>query len=250
MNKAESKIFELYKQWITDSNCKNCQKHDINLDPSRDRVGPISFFHAGKNMTNDNQSPRIAFVGKASRNSKEDVEGMQKINNVIDLSDFGRDTYNEEYKSQYWNFIKKITKDLNLSLDDIAITNLVKCNIYDNKTNTSRNITPPFYYEQCIKLFEKEIIALQPTHIVLFTRWGYDYLLEDLTFGYSVFKDIRDEDYKKKIKKDKGYFSPAWWHRNFGDEKMHMLRTRHPERCPLPLVDAIVEWVKSTKQSQ
>ncbi len=249
MNQLETKIFDEYKQWINLGNCEKCKNYDNNLSASRERVGPVSFFHVDKNMANQNNSPRIVFVGKASWNSKEDVKEDSQINGVLDLSYVGEGYYNDENSTPpYWNFIRKITKELNLSLDDIAITNLVKCNISDNEEETSVDITHDFYYKQCVPLFEKEIIALKPTHLILFTNTGYDHLLKDLTFGQSNSTDVYDEDYKKSIDKEDGSFQTWWWHRNFSNGKMHMLRTRHPQGAPIELKEAIVDWVKITSK--
>jgi uracil-DNA glycosylase len=182
MNNIESKLFDLYKQWINDGNCKNCQQYDSKLPSLQERIGPVSFFHAGKNMANHNKSPRIVFVGKVSWNSKKDVKDDTQINGFLNLSNVGEGYYNDESSTpSYWNFIRKITKELNLLLDDIAITNLVKCNISDNEKETSDDITHDFYYKQCVPLFEKEIIALNPTHLILFTNTSYDHLLQILT---------------------------------------------------------------------
>jgi len=247
MNELETKIFDEYKQWISSGNCQNCKNHDKELPSNRERIGPLSFFHIGNNFSEKTNPIRLCFVGKASRYQRKKLDEEPFRDGIHDVRDYGKYAYeNESYA--YWNFIRRITKGLNLSLDDIAITNLVKCHIYDNKTNTKRNITSTYYYEQCIKLFEKEIIAIQPTHMVLFTKWGYDYLLKDLTFGYSDFKDIYDDDFEKSIKKKTGESQKyCWWHRNFSNGKMHMLRTRHPQGAYSELVDAIVEWIKFTK---
>ncbi|RLF58605.1 MAG: hypothetical protein DRN27_04945 [Thermoplasmata archaeon] len=251
MNQLETKIFDEYKQWINSGNCENCKNYDNELSPNCERIGPVSFFHVGNNMENHDNAQRIVFVGKASWNSHDDVKDDSQVNGVLDLSYVGKGYYNDESSSPpFWNFIRKITKELGLTLDDIAITNLVKCNIYDNETNTSEDITDDHYYEQCIKLFEKEIIALQPTHLIFFTNTGYDHLLRDLSFGHSEISDVNDEDYKKSINKDDGPFQTWWWHRNFSEGKMNMLRTRHPQRAPIELKDAIVEWVKSNKTVQ
>ena len=246
MNQLETKIFDEYKQWINSGNCQNCKNHDKELPSNRERIGPLSFFHIGNNFSEKTNPIRLCFVGKASWYTKKALKKEPFTHGVHDVSTFGEYAYENNTKA-YWNFIRRITKDLNLSLDDIAITNLVKCHIYDNKTNTKKNITPTFYYEQCIKLFEKEIIAIQPTHMVLFTKWGYDYLLRDLTFEHSNFTDITDEDYKKSIDKEDGSFQTWWWYRNFSEGKMHMLRVQHPQGANIELKDAIVEWIKSTK---
>lgn len=247
MNKQETELFDTYKHWITSGNCKNCQQYDKKLSPDEERIGPVSFFHVGKNMANQRQAPRIAFVGKASWNSKQDVKDDSEINGVLNLTDVGEGYYNDGTSSPpFWNFIKKITKELNLTLDDIAITNLVKCNIYDNKTDTSNDITDDYYYKQCIHLFEKEIIALKPTHLILFTNTGYDHLLKDLSFGYTEAHTVNDDEYKKSIKRKDGLYETWWWHRSFSNGKLHMLRTRHPQGAPCELKSEIVRWINRT----
>jgi hypothetical protein len=245
MNGLKTELFNIYKQWNANGGCDNCIQYDRKLHPDRERIGPVSYFHVGKNLNVKSKSPRIAFVGKASWNSKKDIKGEPIKNGVIDLSEFGEYAYNN-ITSAYWNFITKITEELGLSLDDIAITNLVKCNIYDNETDTSNDITNDYYYEQCIRLFEKEIMVMRPTHMIFFTNVYYDHLLRDLRFGYSTSKDIHDENYKISIKRESGPYKTCWWHRSFSNGKMHMLRTRHPQGAPTQLKDSIVKWVKST----
>ena len=62
-----------------------------------------------------NHSPRIAFVGKASWNSKEDIKDDTLINNFIDLSYVGRGYLEDTSNPPFWNFINKITKEINLT---------------------------------------------------------------------------------------------------------------------------------------
>ena len=102
--------------------------------------------------------------------------------------------------------------------------------------------------ENCIEIFEEEIKALQPTHIIFFTGRGYDSYINRLNFGYANSpKDITAQTYKKEIKNKSSVW---WWHRKFSENgklSMHFLRTRHPQGAPKELVDEIVKWIKKQK---
>lgn len=249
MSNVKSQIFELYKSNIKSGYCSTCKKYANSKKETK--VGPQSIFHIGKNK----DEKHVVFVGKNSWNSTEYLISEDKIGELIDTSEFGKEAYidDENYNSAYWKYIRFITKKSGLSLENISITNLAKCNIYDHKTNTYQNISDDFYFECCIEIFEKEIELLEPTHIICFTGAGYDHLIKKLTFGFDEpeIKDDMpfDENHKKNIKKKDGTTNKVWWwQRQYsnGDNKIHLLRTRHPQGAPSGLKDDIVKWINDT----
>ena len=201
MNDLERKVFDMYKKEINDEHCKKCKDYDRELSSPLKRNLPQSFFHIGNNFGIKGTKKRLVFVGKNSWNAEKNIRKDPMIGHIKDLSKFGEGAFNhpEKYpRSAYWRYIRDITKKLNLTLDDIGITNLVKCNIYNAEENQSVNITNSKYFEECIDIFEKEIQIMKPTHIIFFTGADYDYLIRKLRFG---FKD----DFKENGKFNKDY---------------------------------------------
>ena len=256
MNDLKKQIFDMYKCKINEEYCKKCKNNEKKT--KGELVGPFSMFHIGKNLANEENPIRIVFVGKTSWHEKKDVAGFAGNGSVLDASGFGREAIfekPEEYPTAFWKYIRYFVSNessLNLSLDDIAITNLCKCNIFNKKEkDLSKNITPDFYFKRCFSIFEEEIKIIKPTHLILFVGAGYDHLLRNAKFGYDNFRDEKNEDCKVEVpKKDGEKRKVWWWHRIFmknGKVKMQMLRTRHPQRAPFGLKEEIVKWIKSNQ---
>lgn len=249
----EIDVFEMYKKKINDAHCEKCNGElDNKLPNGHKRCPPQSFWNIGSNLVNKTK-PRLTFVGKTSWNTPEDLENDEKDPFPISYCGYvARDFFNELGRFRYWHDIRYITHELNLELEDIAITNLVKCNIYDeNDKNDSFNKTPPAYFEQCVDIFEEEMKIIRPTHIVFFTGDNYDYLIDGLRFWFKgpncTYHDHpkEEKEYKRKIKGK----AVCWWHRTFYKDnkpKMHFLRTRHPQGAKLEVREEIIKWVKST----
>ncbi len=270
MNDLEKQIFKSYNNKINDAYCKKCNDYYSHYhDPEIvDKVGPISYFHIGNNVEKRSEEIRLVFVGKTSWHEKTDLKskdndkGYEKKGNVYDASSFGKIGVSE-YDSAFWKYIGDIIKskefeNLNITMDNIAITNLVKCNLIDNsKDDKSKNVTDDFYFERCFPIFQEEIKLISPTHIIFFIGAGYDYILRDKNFGFDLFVDekntkgkIFDEDYKIEVFTKDGEKRKAWWwQRSFmkNDKKeMCFLRTRHPQGAPAGLKDAIIEWINNS----
>ena len=139
-------------------------------------------------------------------------------------------------------------------LDNIFITNLVKCNVFEKGVD-SENITRYDFFSNCIDIFEKEIEIVKPSHIIFFTNDRYDKLIDNLCFGYGEnnFQDISDWNNRKIItKRDLKIKDVYWWHRKFpksGMQKMHFLRTRHPQGAPekeKEFTTEIINWIQKT----
>ena len=65
------------------------------------------------------------------------------------------------------------------------------------------------YFDQCSKIFEKEIKIVDPTHIIFFVGENYKDLINNFKYGYPN-SEILDKK-KKKIKKKYGGFSDVIW---------------------------------------
>jgi len=276
MANLKDEIFRMYEQEIGGGQCSKCRKYDDNLPDGEKRVGPLSFFHIGKNMADKNSEKRIVFVGKTSWISEKEAREYEwypgegrKI--IRDASGFGEEAWNiteddkKDYKnsrwkhSGYWNYVRDITSALDLTLDDIAITNLVKCNIYDETAEDKpKNITDDIYFERCIPIFEKEIKIIKPTHVILFVGRDYDGHIKKLNFGgtlENINNDNYDNDKYKTETKTKGGEKRKvwWWHRKFyrsDGTVLHLLRTRHPQGAPGGLKEKIINWARDPDSFQ
>ena len=191
-----------------------------------------------------------AFVGKTTWVKEEDLGDEDKIGSVHKVWDanyyYGE---NASADRQYWNVIKNVSTEVhNLPsnkldfLNYIFVTNLVKCNI-DDKRKKSSNVTPKVYFRNCMDIFEKEIMIVKPSHVILFTGVNYDDLIDTLTFGYNKkhIYDVTDDEYKKTIN-DKNVW---WWHRIYEDKasKLQLLRTRHPQGATSGFTCELVNWI-------
>jgi len=249
MNELENELFGMYRSETDDEHCLRCYELDRTIGENRKRCPPQSFWHAGKNLVEDNDSLRLAFVGKTSWNTPEDLAHNPKVGPVHDSRDVILDFYFDN-PSAYWRYVRNITEGLQLSLDDIFVTNLVKCNIYDEAGAHYGNITDLTYFENCIGIFEKEIEMVRPTHTILFTNDQHDRPIGELRFGFEHWKDVTDREYQKQIssRKEIGGKHACWWHRMFYDDsnksRMDLLRTRHPQGAPRELENEIADWIR------
>jgi len=192
------------------------------------------------------------FVGKSHWYDKTQVEELKFLGSTEfrDCRDDGAVMFLTR-QSMFWGYIQDIAKQLYPEegnearlLDHISITNVTKCNTCLDYQDT----TPYRLTENCIEIFEEEMKALRPKHIVFFTGRGYDSYIDKLSFGYAISpKDITKRTYKKEIKNQ--YFV-WWWHREFYESdkaRMHLLRTRHPQGAPKGFIGEIVKWIKKEK---
>ncbi len=227
MNGLEKDLFEMYEQVINGVHCNAC--HERDKSEKRNRNPPASFWNLGDNFA-DKTKPRIAFVGKSTWLSRENLEkACEKVEPVYDPRIMIPEFYIPPSRGyRYWKCIKNIsdkvysTRKDNLDfLENVFITNLVKCNVIGKDF---RDITDFEYYRNCIDIFEKEIEIVKPSHVIFVTNDYFDSLIEKLRFGYgdSEWKDYTAKDYRKEI----GNKSVCWWHRTFyrdGKQNMHFL---------------------------
>jgi hypothetical protein len=231
-------IFAMYEEeGVGNSLCKECREKCED----KNKVGPFSFFHIGKNFQNDEY--KVLFVGKNTWFDYDEFEYLKNEKNrggIIDVREIGA-AYLKTGSTPFWDFILEITRklyDVNYyeGTDKIAITNMMKCNI----SNGSRDKTPDFMKECCIeknKIIQKEIEKLKPKHVIFFTGSDYDDYIEEL-FGKNFIED-ESHDWKWKEKEYKG---------------IKMVITYHPGSKELrknknKFINFVVEWIKPSEQS-
>jgi hypothetical protein len=248
LNIIEQRVIKSYE---INGKCQECEEYC--REKRLPLHGPLSFFNIGKEFEMDRYG--IVFVGKTTWYSKSDVEELKFLYSKFrDCRNDCREMF-EDCRSRFWGCIRDIAEqlypeggnDVNRLLNHIAITNLTKCNTTLNYPDT----TPYQLTENCIEIFEQEIKALQPKHIIFFTGTGYDRYISGLKFGHDSYHDMTVPTDKREITDRKEVRNKCvwWWHRKFyeNDEmRMHFLRTRHPQGAPREFVDEIVKWVKET----
>ncbi|MBT0160834.1 hypothetical protein G4O51_12715 [Candidatus Bathyarchaeota archaeon A05DMB-2] len=249
INSIEQRVAECYK--VKGYRCELCKSYC--REKGLQLRGPLSFFNIGKDFERDQY--KVVFVGKTHWYNKDQVEeiGFLEQSRFRDCRDDGTKMFLTRH-SRFWGCIQDITKKLYPEqgseelpdlLDRIAITNITKC----NTSSDYRDTTPYYLTENCLEIFEEEVKALRPKHIIFFTGRDYDLYIDKLTFGYSVPpRDITKRTHKKEIKTR---CSLWWWHREFCENnkmQMRFLRTRHPQGAPREIVDEIVKWIRKDKE--
>jgi hypothetical protein len=260
-NELERRIFSMYNEEIKRGRCKKCKAElDFRLSQryngKRFRCGPQSFWHLGKNFLKPDRKIRLAFVGKCSWYGSE-LEKNPKCGEVYDCRKDGPQMWN--WERRYWQAVRTITEEepLNLTIDDVFITNLAKCNISEKGNRTAQNITGWEYFAACVPIFEAEIQIVRPTHIVFFTGGCYDSLIRNMRFGFDISSlvDNRfdEEGCKKEIamENEEQFRRVLWWRRSFSDNRgdnLHFLRTRHPQGAPKHFEKEVARWVLKSWQ--
>lgn len=243
LNAVEQEVAKRYR--AKSDRCEMCKKY---CEENRLQLhGPLSFFHIGEKFRQDQH--QVVFVGKNHWYTTTEVEELKFLysSTFRDCRDDGTTMFLTR-QSMFWRYIHDMAKRLYPEeedeaeiLDHVSITNLTKCN-----TSTDyRDTTPYDLTDNCIEIFEEEIKALRPKHLVLLTGKDYDSYIEKLSFGYATTpEDMTRRTHKKEIKKESYVW---WWHRRFfgnGEVGMHLLRTRHPQGAHRELVDEVVKWIK------
>ena len=133
---------------------------------------------------------------------------FDRVGEFFDASFFGKEAI-EGHSSGFWRYIRDIVNDkkLGISVENIAITNLCKCNIYDYASNEpNKEITPDFYYQKCFGIFKREIEIIKPSHIIFFTSAYFDDIIEKLDLR--LFDDSKlVENTRMRVKKENGKIS-------------------------------------------
>ena len=276
----EKKIFDMYQKEINNKKCSSCLEHDRELKKyGKGRAKPGTLWYVGKNFDNKGKSIKLFFIGKTGIGTNYGNQYATKIRDeekgkyeyIQDCRYVGPlyfyFPWDENGRSRYWDFIKDITYKLGLSLEDIAISNLAKCNCFlQDELDSSDNNTDRVYFDNCKRIINKEIKILKPTHVIFFTgaqesSWSwdppnqapdYDVIIKSLEFEGLQPKNIFNATIKVKNKDGKrSGTQPIWWWRTFYKKDkpvMHFLRTYHPARMPDGLKNRIYDWiVKETK---
>lgn len=247
MNPIEKQIFELYIRERVGCKrenefCKYCKR-------KKELAGPISFFHIGSNFNKDKY--KIVFVGK---NSWYDIDDFYEDRYVkgcfADTRQVGRDSINGDNNknSPYWGYIRSITEKLygniRVGIENIACTNIIKCNTTGEKDDYSDN-TAKDIIQNCISfgIFEKEIKIMRPKHIIFLTGTAYDDAIKNFKFGCSKVID------GGKTRLDGGKI--VKWTRKLyhnGKLKYFILRTSHPQgKNKEAFTSNIIDWINNTK---
>ena len=182
LNAVEQRIVDSYN--AKSGRCKECREY-CN-EKGLQLHGPLSFFNIGEEFENDQY--RVVFVGKTHWYDKTQVEELEFLASckLRDCRDDGTIMFLTR-QSRFWGFIQDVAKQLYPEegnearlLNYISITNITKCNTSKGYQDT----TPYRLTENCVGIFEEEIKALRPTHIIFFTGKGYDSYIDKLKFGY------------------------------------------------------------------
>lgn len=246
MNLIEKEVFDTYikeKVGCKKGNecCKYCKRNNK-------LAGPISFFHIGSMFKKDKY--KIVFVGKNSWYNKKDCKDDKYAKGCFtDVREFGRNCINREAakRSHYWGYIKYITEklygDISVGIENIAVTNIIKCNTTGEKGDYSDN-TPDDIKQKCIDfgIFEKEIQIMKPKHIIFLTGTDYDEAIGNFKFGCSDSPiNGRKLDNGKIVK-----WTRKLYHN--GKLKYFVFRTSHPQGKNKKIFTRnIIDWIKTTE---
>lgn len=126
--------------------------------------------------------------------------------------------------------------------ENIAVTNIVKCNI---SIEGYRDTTPRSIREKCLesKIFEKEIMALNPKHVIFLTG-------PNKTYDEAITAFINHHKGTKGRKTKRDYGKIVWWECTLynGKKKCFVLRTSHPQGKHKDIfVNGIVKWIARKK---
>lgn len=189
---------------------------------------------------------RILFVGKPHRGQPGDLLETGILDSTNPHLEW---LMSSSYA--YWSYTRDIISNLYGKTDPwsyVAYTNIIKCtNVHSGKGNKTQDKTTRLMAKSCIKdnnIISKEIIRLEPKHIVFYTYNLYNEFIEDFSFEKESNvlspKGNRVNCGKKRI---------GWWNRVIRAEwcgNVKCLVTHHPERKKKDeYIKLITDWVKS-----
>ena len=215
LSSQEQQLINLYKDFNFSSNpiCAECKK----ITPSLGRPGGA--WVVGKKFLQNNS--RVLFVGKVSRG-----EDGVLCDDFFCLFDFARELW-KSYGAHFWNYTRDIVGkvfDDDDSIENIAITNIIKCNDSDKEDNTCE-----FTKGQCIAnlgVIREEIRCIKPTHVVFYTGLYYDEYIKNSVFDKGSFRIKRDTKVRNGNQKMPWMEAEA----TVMGQSVNILRTWHPER--------------------
>lgn len=228
---AERRLSALYQSIDFGRNevCRSCRRESPGL------MRPVGAWAVGKNFYL--HEIRLLFVGKNARGEPGDLrQGFR--------SGF-RASRDWLWRKQwpYWSYTRKITENVygDDNIENIAFTNIVKCN-----DSMGRDTTSSVTKDHCIcelNVIGREIAIIDPTHIVFYTSRGYD---DHIRRVFDSFETVRSTEIAIGRKK------MPWLEATgaCGGRRIHILRAGHPERMKkTDYVSAICEWVHRTGQT-
>lgn len=209
----------------TNKICTDCHQ-DSNLSM------PIGCWCVGSNF--NNHQKRILFVGKNARGNPGAIE-----NNFRNTFQYARDKlWNKRWA--YWSYTRAISQKIfkNDSIENIAFTNIVKCNSSGGVDTTSDSIK-----NNCIlklKVLQNELQIINPTHIIYYTSYFYDNYIPNVfnsfTINYNGIRSIgkRTMPWQEAIA-------------TLGKQTFYVLRVGHPQyKEKSSFVDEISNWIENT----
>lgn len=179
MNSYEKSVFDMYKRCGLGSSekCSFCRKENPGL------FKPISIWHIGEQYAMSKH--RVLFVGKAARGSIE--QDASNINSVSDGTALAGQLYHE-VGWPFWSYTRAIANELygeGKGWEEIAMTNMVKCNSSETVDTTRDSVK-----WNCAGYLRREIELLMPKNIIFYTNAWYDDAVA------SLFDKIENTDHR------------------------------------------------------
>lgn len=225
MTDKENLLVQLYKKLNIGKSdvCLSCHKENPEL------TKPVTAWFVGEHF--DIQSPKILFVGKTARGVPRD-----EVDGVIQAFDMSRDGL-WFTNWPYWSYTRAICQEIFGSddLENIAFTNMVKCN-----SSPTIDTTSELMKQNCIcnlKVIQKEVELIKPELIIAYTGYAYDQSWKSVFDAFDV-----QCDEKRKI----GEKMMPWLEAQvmLNGQKMNFLRLGHPERMKkVDYVHNVCSWI-------
>lgn len=226
LNDCENNLLKLYEELHFNENpiCQKCRKENPAL------TRPIGAWLVGNNFYRNKD--RILFVGKNARGEPGETYGDFQFT-------FGDSRDRLWHKKwPYWSYTRAIAEHLygNDSIENIAFTNIVKCNDSYGKDTTSWQAKNYCIGE--LSVIRKEAAVIRPTHIIFYTSWKYDDYIPKIFDTFTTVKSSKILIGKKEMPWLEAYGS-------LNKQKINILRIGHPERMKKSdYVSAVCEWVR------
>jgi len=237
----KDQIFQLYNFIEIGKNetCQRCIKS--NKESDFELSAPISAWIVGENFKNDKH--KILFVGKVARGDNDDI-GQIKNGLFRDATNLGESLLRNSSWA-YWSYtraiVEKLYQDIQIGIENIAFTNLIKCNNSPTVDMTTWETKQLCLNE--LKVFWKELELLKPKKVIFYTNWEYDNFIDDYK-RERKFEDKSNRNHRVQI----GAKQMPWWNRVFydsnGKKEWEFLRIGHPERKKKnEFTQRVYEWI-------
>jgi hypothetical protein len=212
--------------------CKKCRAENPKLFPKA-----VGAWFVGDKF--EKQEKRVLFIGKNARgNPANDNEENKNDKNFLNEFCYSRKSLWAKAWHN-WSYTKEISRRLfdSAGMEAIAFTNMVKCN-----SSVTTDTTTDFMKNCCIRdlgVVKKEILTIQPTHIVFYTNSWYDCWLQYAFDSINCMKTESMTIGKKKM-------PYAEYACKLGDAEIKALRIGHPERMQKEAyISTVVDWIKN-----